>query len=220
MQSVKLIKYFARTLPGSFAEKEYSLLSKDEVKGFKERVVFDDLTRQFLKLFERSFDFLVMDFGSASYTSLFKADDAVGTLSRYALNILREKNLEYKIIPCWSDEYLKLHHRGMEALVKLVSEKKIERKIIINKIYAVTALNGGGAELDSSKAAIFNERLDCIYDYIVETLPGVRFINYPEELFVGDVGHKWGAGFFHYTQEFYQHQEKELLSIFTADDHA
>lgn len=213
----KILRYFARTIPASFSLDPFDFTKSPMLKGqnpssdFKSRIFADDLNRNFLKISESEFDFIVMDFGTASYQNLFEINGEIGTLSSYALEFLKESNTEYRTIKNWSPEYIELHNQGMEKFLNLFSEKKV----IINKIYYG---NGAPGQNEDVKIRV-NSRLNYIYDQISNSgkIKNLSFICYPEELLALDLQHKWGVGFFHFKKDFYDHQKAEFLKIIGRD---
>lgn len=215
---VKIIKYFSRTVPASLFQKKTSIFNGIP-KSFNERLCFDDFEKNFVKMLNacESVDYIVMDFGTAAYANLFKLEcGAIGTLANPQRKFLLDNGIKHKMIKSWDDYYVSLHNDGMLKLCELIRDRGFEKKIILNKLFAATRYNDN-VDRDFEKSIEINKRLTSIYEVIDSELGEVLKLEYPLEVFVGEAyTHKWGVNFFHYTNDFYDFQKKELLKIFNG----
>ncbi|MFA1604572.1 DUF6270 domain-containing protein [Alcaligenes faecalis] len=208
---VKIVKYFSRTIPASFSQPGFSIdLTFNH--GFHKRLFEDDSRKVFSSFLSKDLSadqFLILDFASAVRLSLYNVLGKIGTLTPQTKSALIECSIKYRTIPCWSDEFVCLHNLGMVDFQQFL--KRNYRRVILNKLYFSNRCSDGSF-LDVD-VGVYNNRLNFIYDSIVDFFPSENVVEFGADLLVCDVNHKWGVDVFHFTEDYYRYLDYRLSKI-------
>ena len=174
---------------------------------FQRRMVTSDVTKSLRKdLRQTGYDALVLDF----------IDDRMNTIDLNGSVVTDSPELaatgftapaETKHEP-WSDSGWALRRAGIEALLGVVDPARI----VINRVYWATVDDAGEPFEHARWIAKNNAFLRQLYA-IFEEVPGVRFIDYPEELLLAASEHHWGRQPYHYAEAVNRHFLTRLSAL-------
>lgn len=217
---VTLVKYIARSslaaqLSAPF--KNEAILDRLPSKFQREMLQVDMEKTLFKQLQQSDFDVLLLDFIDERF-SIGLFNGARLTLSREFLDANRGE-LSYPEWNRFSREKLMAWQRGFAELYDLVTNKTKPSQIIVNKVF-FAAKSGSGIN-DATLCTTFmaseiqrnNTYLASLYEHISTNFPSVRFIDYPEALFVANPKHTWGLAPFHYIDELYLRMFEQLKTL-------
>lgn len=111
----------------------------------------------------------------------------------------------------WTDEGWAHRKAGIAALLDVVDPART----IVDRVYWATTDDSGESFVQARWIAKNNAFLRELYA-IFEAVPGIRFIDYPDELMVADSEHRWGRQPYHYVQAVNLHFMRELGTLLTA----
>ena len=109
-----------------------------------------------------------------------------------------------------SETFFNSWEKGFLKVIEAVGDKN---KIIINKVFWSTRMNGGN-EIMSSNINYINRgniQLEKLYEIALRYIPIEQFIEYPRDIFFADENHKWGISPFHYVSEVYDYFLNQLI---------
>jgi hypothetical protein len=108
----------------------------------------------------------------------------------------------------WSEKGWELRKAGIATLLRVVDPTRI----VINRVYWATVDDAGAPFQHARWIAKNNAFLRELYA-LFEAVPGVRFIDYPDELLLAASEHRWGRQPYHYTDAVNQHFLSRLSSL-------
>ncbi|CAJ0910230.1 DUF6270 domain-containing protein [Alcaligenes faecalis] len=207
----KILKYFSRTVPASFSQTGFSIDLKFN-HNFHKRLFEEDSKKIFFNFLCTDLadnQFLILDFASAVRLNLYNVLGKIGTLTPQTKAAFIDCSIKYKTIPCWSDEFVFHHNLGMVHFQKFL--KRNYRRVILNKLYFSNHCSDGSF-LDVD-VAVYNDRLNFIYDTIIDFFPLENVIDFGADLLVCDINHKWGVDVFHFTEDYYRYFDYRLSKV-------
>ncbi|MCQ2000380.1 DUF6270 domain-containing protein [Arthrobacter zhaoxinii] len=107
-----------------------------------------------------------------------------------------------------SEEHKSTFKEGLRKLLEVVPPERI----VVNRVFWAAVDVHGVEVAPAANVDENNEILAELYAFFEEA-DGVRFIDYPPELFVSDPSHKWGPSPFHYVPALYEHTINSLHSL-------
>lgn len=205
--------YFARSsVTSSMAESKSGFEDVDlsrNPSAFQRRIVDADLNGGLVaSLSDRKPGLLLVDFIDERFDTALAATGNRFTIST-ELMVAGVPIDGLERLKFGEERYFELFANGWRRLTQLVDPSRI----VVNKVYWAEA-DATGTRLpaiDSIQQA--NANLDRIYDLVLEISPSVRWIEYPQEVFVADPQHKWGLSPFHYVERFYEIQVDQLNKL-------
>ena len=175
--------------------------------GFQRRMVHWDLSRHAATLLnETQSDAVLLDLIDERF-SLLDVDGALVTLSVEFSRTGYKADPE-RIIASGSDDHLAAWRRGVHAFFSNVDA----RKVIVNRVRWATHDSDGEPLEKQEWIARNNATLAIMYEHLA-TIPGIRFIDYPDELLIAGRDHKWGVSPFHYIPAMYSHTVRALAGF-------
>lgn len=149
-------------------------------------------------------DFLVIDSVDERFGLIEVADNVYVTNSDEFRSGQLINSQVAKKITADSEEFFSAWEYGFQRLLEVFPREKI----IYNNVLWSKCLDTG-QEFEkvstSSRVDWHNTIMKRLYTIASKYLSQDQFVNYPEEIFVGDSNHKWGKSPFHYTQDVYDY---------------
>jgi hypothetical protein len=168
-----------------------------------------DLNKGLATLLESTrFDLLVLDFIDERL-SMVRTGSGFITYSPEAKRCgLRPDTAD--LVRPGSAEHVAAFTSGLDALIAVVPS----HRILVNKVYWATTTADGEplAHVDSIRHN--NETLDSLYTVAAER--DLRFLHYPDRVFVSDPAHRWGLSPFHYAGALYEHTLGGIATAYGA----
>ena len=203
----EVVKYYARYSLARLLHPEVELnipetsFEKKVSSPFRRRLLRNDFSNNLItSLIETEFDYLVIDcvderFGLIDYNHSGYVTNSDELRNAQLFN--HETALK---IPCNSIEFSELWRNGLKKIIGTVNPEKI----IINNVYWTNKLNNGNNISTVENVKYHNEMVSNLYRIAKEEgIPEHNFVNYPPNIFVGDLNHRWGPSSFHYVQDVY-----------------
>ena len=205
----EIVDYYARysltrlNYPAIQLDITEELFEKKVPSPFQRKLLKNDFNNNLLdKLSGTDFDYLIIDciderFGLVRYkhSSYVTNSDEL----RKAELINAKAALK---IPFNKEEFLHFWRYGLKKIIDVVGVNKI----IINDVLWTNRLNNGGTVSTIENVETCNEIVSQLYKIAKEEgVPETNFVNYPHDIFIADISHRWGASPFHYTQEVYDY---------------
>ena len=209
-----LVGYIARSSLASAFDSRLPPAALVEAIGkipsaFQRRMVGWDLRRSAADILRAAHaDIVLLDLVDERF-SLLDAEGALVTLSGEFMKVGHKPDPECVIAP-GSPRHMDAWERGMRSFLDVVGRDRV----VVNKVRWATHDDHGEPLVKQEWIARSNDTLSTMYDALAEQ--GVRFIAYPDELFVADHDHKWGVSPFHYTQAMYAHIMAALEQMLTS----
>lgn len=213
--NIELVDYRARQSLGSaFAgrplEWEKHLNLAGLTSPFQRRMVTSDVGKTLRDdLRGTEFDALILDFVDERMSTVdFNGSVVTDSPELEAAGFTAEAESKHEP---WTDEGWARRKAGIAALLDVVDPERI----IVNRVYWATTDDTGETFVQARWIAKNNAFLHELYA-IFEAVPGIRFIDYPDELMVADSEHRWGRQPYHYVQAVNLHFLRELKTLLTA----
>lgn len=205
-------EYVARSPFGSmFAKRPNSPFPNfDSIESrFQRRMVQLDWEKSVPELLEKvSFDYVLVDLIDERF-DLAEVGGSIATVS----NELRLTSFDLSSVELarfGSPRHQELFERGFDALVKQVGAERI----IVSRVFWAKTLRDGTATGSPAYIESSNEALRKLYAHLEPF--GLTWIEYPEDVLVGDPKHRWGVSPFHFVEDFYQRTRDELRKIYRS----
>lgn len=205
--SYDISSYLARTSfastfhPQSIKDIDYSKIPS----SFQRRMVENDLLKKAPHtLTHTEFDWLIIDLIDERFNIFVSDKNEIFTLSPEFSNHCASDKMG-KILTPNSDEFLEYWKKGWSNFIDLAKNNHFLNKIILNKVFWTNKTNSGGqvvSDLYQSWIDENNQWLQKLYSHI-ETVGGIKILEYPKELLIADVDHRWGAQPYHYAKPLY-----------------
>lgn len=205
--SYDVSSYLART---SFASafQNQPILDIDLSKipsAFQKRMVENDLFKKTSHaLTHTEFDWIIVDLIDERFNIFVSDNNEIFTLSPEFSNHCASNKTGKILIPN-SDEFLEYWKKGWSNFIDLAKKNQFLHKIILNKVFWTNQTSSGGQVVSDLYQSWINENnrwLQKLYSHI-ETVGGVKTLDYPKELLIADVDHRWGLQPYHYTKPLY-----------------
>lgn len=201
---VGIVGYRARSSLGSaFADRpagwEDHIDTAQLSSPFQRRMVMADVTKSLREdLDEARYDALVLDF----------VDDRMSTVELGGSVVTDSPELAATGFTApaeathepWSEKGWELRKAGISALLRVVDPARI----IVNRVYWAVADDEGVPFKHTRWIAKNNDFLRELYG-LFEAVPGIRFIDYPDELLRAAAEHHWGRQPYHFPEDVNQH---------------
>nr|WP_255523952.1 DUF6270 domain-containing protein [Terrabacter sp. MAHUQ-38] len=181
---------------------------EDNPSAFQRRMVDVDLNKGLATLLESTrFDLLVLDFIDERL-SMVRTGSGFVTYSPEAERCgLRPDTAD--LVSPGSAEHVAAFTSGLDALIAVVPSDRI----LVNKVYWATTTADGEPLAHADSIRQNNETLDALYTLSADR--DLRFLHYPERVFVSDPAHKWGLSPFHYAGTLYDHTLRGIAGAFS-----
>lgn len=213
--SLRLVDYFARTSLGSAFRQPPHEWNPEETIGsvisrFQRRMVEADLKKTLAReILDADFDILVLDF----------IDERMSTIEFRGSTITESAELKsagFKIDPSqsfepWTEMGMQRRRDGIARLISICDPAQI----VVNRVFWATH-DSSGSPLSYSRWIARNNTFLAEMYAIMSSVPGVRFIDYPDGMLAADTGHQWGVQAYHYTKEASLHFLRELEKLAAA----
>lgn len=174
---------------------------------FQRRMVKWDLSRCAASLLQGTpSDAILLDFIDERF-SLLDLDGALVTISSEFIRSGYPVDPE-RVILSGSAEHLMAWKHGLAAMLAVIDADRL----IVNRVRWATHDSLGELLSDQENIARNNATLEAMYDHAA-TIPGIRFIDYRDELLVADRSHKWGVSPFHYPRAMGEYMLEALRKI-------
>lgn len=179
------------------------LIEKNLSSSFQQNMLKNELSNNICKTLKKTdFDYLIVDyiderFGLISYLQTYVTNST---------EFKRAKLIEYKskkTITYLDDEFYQFWEDGLVELIKNVGSKKI----VINNVFWANKNNVG--ELFEGEIE-YNNILRRLYSITEKYINKSQFVNYPSDILISDINHKWGVAPYHYTSEVYNYLKSYL----------
>lgn len=208
VKDFEVVDYFARSSLASLSGKPFSRsLELDLVSSkFQQRMITKDAKKVFFQRLENDdFDTLVIDFTDDRFHLLCFPDESLLTQSAELSKVKESLNIsDAELINSFSDCYFDLWLVGYSNLIKILKNKNLIKKVVINGAFWASGDELGNRfdEKTSGQILRANMWFKKIYKEIEKDIPISQFCFYPEELLVANSKHKWGRAPFHFCPEF------------------
>lgn len=202
----KITKYYARTTLARFGSGAV-IFDESEIdikSNFQKRMIVNDASNKlFVELQDIDFeavDLVVIDlvddrFGLIAYGDAFLTNSD----ELRAARIFNTKEA-VKLAPN-EDEYSRRWEAGLVELLKYVPKEKI----IINDVHWASETDAGESISSPERISFCESVINGLYGVAKKHIPSNNFVNYPEDIFLADGGHKWGKAPFHYVRPVYDY---------------
>lgn len=206
-----LVDYRARSSLGSAFGSPTGLLEKISLdanpSAFQRRMVNTDLSKDLAPLIRDStFDYLLVDFIDERL-QLIRGENGYDTYSPELSRTGLEASSLVLVEP-GSNEYMDAFRIGWRRLLEILPPEKI----LVNRVFWAS-LDEKGVELEGTPKILENNKLlQRLYDYVA-SFPGIRFIDYPEEMLRANPNHKWGVSPFHFSPALYRRTIEAMAAI-------
>jgi hypothetical protein len=214
----ELVEYIARSSLAS--QVSGGTIVQDVIESvpseFQKKMILGDMTKSVWKLLESDgFDLLLIDFIDERFDVARLPDASLLTLSSEFMLGAQKAQFPLQhatIFDAGSEEKWSLWRQGWDKLhLKMKSSNRLNNLIVNRVFYA--ARDALGQPVEGAPFDRQNSELSRFYRYIEETSPGVRFLDYPQDMFLSDSNHKWGKAPFHYCSQFYDLTAKRIMSM-------
>lgn len=213
----EIIDYYARyslarlNYPAVTLDISDTIFEKKVPSAFQRKLLKNDFSNNLIENIRRAdFDYLVIDcvderFGLVRYKHLSYLTNSDELRKADLINTKTALK-----IPCDEREF---HHFWRNGLKKIIEEIGVN-KIILNNIYWTNNLNNGETISTKENVERCNKMVSELYNIAKkEGIPERNFVNYPHDILIGDVEHRWGASPFHYVREVYDFYIKYMHSL-------
>jgi hypothetical protein len=209
---IELVDYRARSSLGSaFADRPLGWEDHVDIAAltspFQRRMVTSDVTKTLADdLRNADFDALILDFVDERMSTVdFNGSVVTDSPELEAAGFVAVAELKHEP---WSARGLESRKAGIASLLSIVDPSRI----IVNRVYWAAGDEKGEMFVQARWIARNNAFLRELYA-VFESVPGIRFIEYPDALLVADSAHKWGRQPYHYTTELNQHFLREVETM-------
>lgn len=178
-----------------------SLFQQNMLKNEIANTIVDDLKNA-------NFDYLIID----CIDERFGLIDYLGTYVTYSVELKKSKIIDskhVKMITPQDEKFYSLWELGLLEIIKVVDPQKI----IINNVYWAEKNNHSDRFPLDKKILENNSVLQQLYGITGKYINGSNFINYPKDILVADVEHKWGIAPYHYTTDVYNYLKSYLKNL-------
>ncbi|MET3809195.1 DUF6270 domain-containing protein [Arthrobacter sp. UYEF3] len=213
---IEIVDYRARSSLGSaFAARPLDWENQIDLGSltspFQRRMATADVIKSLaVDLRSAEFDALILDFIDERMSTVDFCGSVVTDspeLAAAGLNV--PATLKHEP---WSENGWALRKAGIVSLLEIVDPSRI----IVNRVYWATTDDAGDAFAQARWIAKNNAFLRELYE-IIELIPGIRFIDYPDEMLVAGSEHHWGRQPYHYIAELNQYFLFEVEKMLAAD---
>lgn len=200
-----IVEYYARYSLARLAyppvEFPFDLIKDNITSPFQQRLLKYELENKLVDTLRiTDFDYLVIDcvddrFGLINYIDSYITNSDELRRSKILDSVEAIK------ISAKEDRFYELWEIGLKRLLDVVDSKKV----IINNVLWSEFLNNGEPASTKERIDESNIMMEKFYKIASKYIDDNNFINYPKNIFIGDVDHKWGASPYHYIKEVYDY---------------
>ena len=203
----EVVNYYARYSLARLLYPEVKLnlsdasFEKKVSSPFQRKLLKNEFSNNLIdSLSETEFDYLVIDCVDERFGLIYYNHSGYVTNSDELRNAQLFNHKTALKIPCNSMEFFEFWRNGLKRIIGTVNTEKI----IINNVYWTNKLNNGNNISTNGNVKYHNEMVSNLYRIAKEEgIPEQNFVNYPDNIFVGDLNHRWGPSPFHYVKEVY-----------------
>ena len=204
----EIVDYYARY---SLARLNYPTVNLDisdvlfEEKvpsAFQRKLLKNEFSNNLLESISKAdFDYLVIDcvderFGLIRYKNLSYVTNSDELRKAQLFNTRTALK-----VPCYNREFNHFWRNGLKKIIEEIGAKKI----IINNVYWTNNLNNGANISTKENVERCNRMVSKLYKIAKEEgIPDKNFVNYPQNILIGDADHRWGPSPFHYVNDVYE----------------
>lgn len=204
-----LVAYYARSsVASAYGSSAVADHFSDQLQSsFQRRQVQHDFGKTLRGVVaQQPFDLLLLDFIDERFP-LYRTDDGgVVTISAELGRCGFPGDLPGHTVPAFSEEHFVLFEAGWRNLISVLQRCERLSRLRINAVWWACSTEDGssfGERMTPERIARANHYLARLYDRVSRDLEPWQMLRYPETLFVGGVGHRWGLAPFHYTDAAY-----------------
>jgi len=143
-------------------------------------------------------DVILLDLVDERFNLLVMPDQSRCTLSSELKTAGGGEHAGATIVPSGSPEFMKFWEDGWMALFKLLEDRGLLSKVLVNTVFYQPATESG-EEFSASWVRRCNEMLNRMYGILRGTLPASQFLEYGSLLTCPD-DHQWGKAPFHFSR--------------------
>lgn len=169
---------------------------------WEQRMVAQDLERTPLDLY--SIDVLIFDLIDERF-NIHHVDGELMTASKQFLDSGGQGMLNSEMaFPIGSEERYESFRKGCAFMQDLLQDTDV--KVFFHDArWAASYVSGDGIHDFEKQGAIAgsNKRLTRMSEMFIQVIKPERILCAPEDLILGDAGHRWGKASFHYVSEYY-----------------
>lgn len=188
---------------------EDDLIVKKIPSAFQRKMLQQDWSNNLFEIIKtahenNSIDLLVIDSVDERFGLIEITDNVYVTNSDEFRSGQLINSQAAKKITADSEEFFSAWEYGFQRLLEVFPREKI----IYNNVLWSRYLDSGQSFneiLPPGRIDWCNGIMKRLYSIAGQYLSSEQFVNYPEEIFVGDSNHKWGKSPFHYTQDVYDY---------------
>lgn len=226
--NAEIVYYQARSSMCSAFDATPIIDGRDKIQNlpsnFQRKMLSVDFDKTLAQIIQsQSFDCFLVDLIDERYDCFYTDDGEVFTISSELRSIMTpDVEMQGRIISSRTEEFFRLWEKGWAQLVEIARRDSWLNKILVNKVY--WAMNT--EQPDESKRATLNSwaeqnnrQLENMYRRMSMDLKKHQFIEYPRDIVVADMKHKWGYQPYHYEKTVYDFASNYLNCFLLIGDH-